>query len=140
MAGLNKVILVGNLGKDPEMRYTPDGVGVTDFSVAVTDGSKADDTMWFRVSCWRNLAELTNKHLRKGRQVYVEGRLRHRTYTRRDGSDACALDVVADKVVFLGRKSEEGHEDGSDNGFVANGDAPDAPELEDLAAEVVPAG
>ena len=107
MAGLNKVVIIGNLGRDPEMRFTPEGIAVTDFSIAVTDGSKVEDTMWYRVSCWRNLAELTNTHLKKGRQVYVEGRLRHRTYTKRDGSDGCALDVVADKVVFLGKKPED---------------------------------
>ena len=105
MSGLNKSILVGNLGRDPEMRYTPDGVPVTAFSLAVSDGKKAE-AVWFRISCWRGLAELTNKHLTKGQQVYVEGRLHPHEYDDRDGKRRIALDVVAEKVVFLGRKPD----------------------------------
>ncbi len=116
MAGLCKVTLIGNLGAKPEMRYTPDGVAVTDFSVACSDSKKADDVLWFRVSCWRSLADLANKYLDKGRQVYVEGRLRHRSYTKRDGSEGCGLDVIADKVVFLGRKAEGSLEESAENG------------------------
>jgi len=122
MAGLNKVTLIGNLGHKPEMRYTPDGVAVTDFSLAVTDGKREADTVWFRVSCWRALGELVNTHLDKGRQVYVEGRLRHRTYKKQDGSDGCGLDVIADKVVFLGRKSEGPAGAASANGAIAGTD------------------
>lgn len=103
MSGLNKVTLIGNLGRDPEMHYTPEGVPVTDFSLAVSDGSKVE-TVWFRVSCWRNLAETINKHLKKGVQVYVEGRLRPKQFEGKDGKSHSALDVVAEKVVFLGRK------------------------------------
>jgi len=130
MSGLNKVILVGNLGRDPEMRYTKDGVPVTDFSLAVSDGSKAADTTWFRVSCWRGLGELANTHLRKGRQVYVEGRLRPREYEGQDGAPRFALDVVADKVVFLGKKPE---------GAAGNGSATDddALDLDAVGDEVV---
>jgi len=119
MSGLNKVILVGNLGRDPEMHYTPDGLPVTDFSLAVTDGKA--DTVWYRVSCWRGLAEVTNKHLVKGQQVYVEGRLRPREYEGQDGKRHFTLDVVSDKVVFLGRKADHGEpSNGGDNG----GDVP----------------
>jgi single-strand DNA-binding protein len=108
MSGLNKAILVGNLGRDPEMRFTPDGIGVTDFSLAVSEGKS--DTVWFRISCWRGLAELTNKYLRKGQQVYVEGRLRPREYEGQDGKRRFTLDVVAEKVVFLGHKPENEHD------------------------------
>jgi single stranded DNA-binding protein (ssb) len=105
MSGLNKVTLIGNLGREPEMRFTSEGIPVTDFSLAVSDGSKLE-TLWFRVSCWRNLAEIVNAHLKKGSQVYVEGRLHPKQFEGKDGKSHSALDVVAEKVVFLGHKSE----------------------------------
>jgi len=123
MSGLNKVILVGNLGRDPEMHYTADGLAVTDFSLAVSDG-KADIPQWFRVSCWRGLAETVNKHLAKGRQVYVEGRLYLKEFKGQDGKPHHALDVVAEKVVFLGSKPAETPENG--DGAELAGDSPDA--------------
>lgn len=105
MSGLNKVILIGNLGRDPEMRFTPEGTPVTDFSLAVSTGKK-DDTVWFRVVCWQGLAEKVNEYLVKGRQVYVEGRLHPKTWEGKDGQLRTSLDVMADKVVFLGAKPE----------------------------------
>jgi single-strand DNA-binding protein len=127
MSGLNKALLIGNLGRDPEMRYTPDGVPVTDFSLAVSDGKV--DAVWFRVSCWRTLAELTNKYLLKGQQVYVEGRLRPREYEGPDGKRHSTLDVIADKVVFLGRKPGLGV---PDSGVVLTDTVPIAEAAEDL--------
>lgn len=104
MSGLNKVLLIGNLGRDPEMRFTPDGKAVTDFSLAVSDGKA--DAVWYRVVCWQGLAEVVNEHLVKGRQVYVEGRLRPKQWEGKDGKLHTSLDVLADKVVFLGGKPE----------------------------------
>ena len=107
MSGLNKVILIGNLGADPEMRFSPEGKAVTNFSLAVTTGKdKSAKTTWFRVSCWQRLAELVNQYLTKGRQVYVEGRLYPREWQGNDGKSHTSLDVVADRVVFLGARPE----------------------------------
>lgn len=105
MAGLNKLLLIGNLGNDPEMRFTPEGKAVTNFSLAVTNGKS--DTVWFRVVTWEGLAETVNEYLTKGRQVYVEGRLRPREWEGQDGKKHTSLDVVASKVVFLGAKSSQ---------------------------------
>ncbi len=114
-----KLILVGNLGRDPEMRYTPDGTPVTNFSMAVnrkwtnSDGSQGEETTWFRVTAWRRLAEVCNEYLQKGSQVFVEGRLTPdretggpRVYQRNDGSYGASYEVTAQAVKFLGRPGE----------------------------------
>ena len=114
MAGVNKIILVGNLGRDPEMRYTPSGTPVTNFSLAVTrryrgqDGEDREETEWFRVDCWNKLAEIANQYLSKGRQVYVEGRLRTRTYEDRNGEKRFSLDVTASELQMLGTRGDQG--------------------------------
>ena len=99
---MNKVILIGNVGRDPEMRYTPQGHAVTSFSVATSYG-KGDDkaTEWFNCSAWGKQAELTNEYLRKGSQVYVEGSIRSREYEV-DGKARFSLDVSVNQVQFLG--------------------------------------
>ena len=109
------VIIVGNLGKDPEMRYTPSGQPVTSFSVASgrsytnNNGEKVDETVWFRVTAWGKLAETCNQYLRKGRMVLIEGRLvpdkngGPRTFTRQDGTTGASFEVNASTVRFLGR-------------------------------------
>lgn len=114
------VILVGNLGRDPEMRYTPSGQAVTNFSVAVDDsytnnsGERVERTIWFRISTWGKLAEVCNNYLKKGRKVLVEGRMvidpatgGPRTYTRNDGSVGASLEVNANTVRFLSSRSED---------------------------------
>jgi len=112
MAGMNKITIIGNLGRDPEMRYTPSGSAVTDFSVAVTrsyrtrDGENKEETEWFRVRCWERLAEIANQYLPKGRQVYVEGRLKSRTYQDQSGETRVSLDVNATELVLLGQRSD----------------------------------
>jgi single-strand DNA-binding protein len=111
-----KLTLVGNLGRDPEMRYTSDGTPVTNFSVATNrrwtnaDGSQGEETVWFRVAAWRRLAEVCNEYLEKGRQVLVEGRLQPdpetggpRVWTGRDGQPRASYEVTALTVKFLGR-------------------------------------
>jgi single-strand DNA-binding protein len=114
-----KIIIVGNLGRDPEMRYMPDGTPVTNFSVATNrrwnnpDGSQGEETVWFRVSAWRRLAETCNQYLQKGRQVLVEGQMQPdratgapRVWTGNDGVARASYEVRAFRVLFLGRAGE----------------------------------
>jgi single-strand DNA-binding protein len=110
-----QLILVGNLGSDPELRYTADGTPVANFSVAVNrtwtkeDGSHGDETTWFRVTAWRKLAEIASQYLKKGRQVLVVGRVSGRGYVGTDGTPRASLEVNADTIKFLGGgpRSEE---------------------------------
>jgi single-strand DNA-binding protein len=107
MASFNKLIIVGYLGRDPELRYTPDGVAVCNFSIATTErrkdrnGEQQDITTWFRVTAWRRTAEICNEYLRKGSQAYVEGRLRQEEYTDRDGNPRTSLAVDVTELKFL---------------------------------------
>lgn len=110
-----RLVLVGRLGRDPEMRYTPDGTPVTSFSVATdrrwTDasGQQQERTVWFRVTAWRRLAETCNQYLTKGRLVLIEGELNEpKPYQARDGEWRASLDVTANAVKFLGGRSEGG--------------------------------
>lgn len=108
MAGLNKVQIIGHLGRDPETRYTNSGTGVCNFRVAVSmkwrdkAGEQQERTEWFPVVVWGKLAEVCQAHLSKGRQVYVEGRLQTRKWQDKDGADRYTTEVVADVVTFLG--------------------------------------
>jgi single-strand DNA-binding protein len=110
---LCKVTLIGNLGRDPEMRYTPDGRPVTQFSVAVNRNTKTqsgewlEETEWFRITVWGNQAERTAENLRKGSRVYVEGRFRTREWEAQDGQKRTALEVTADNVINLERRPRE---------------------------------
>jgi single-strand DNA-binding protein len=120
---LNKVMITGRLGADPEMRYTPQGSPVTTFSVASgrtwrsADGTQHNDTEWFRVVAWEKLAEICNQYLTKGTQVYVEGRLQTRKYQDRDGNDRYSTEVIASDMIMLGsRRDDQG-------GDAAYGDA-----------------
>ena len=109
MASLNKVILIGNVGGDPEMRYTPDGKPVTSFSVATSrryttsGGESKEETDWFRITVWGKLAEVCNQFVTKGKQVYVEGRLHARSWEGQDGRAHTSLEVTADQVLLLGK-------------------------------------
>lgn len=123
MTGLNKVMIIGNLGADPEMRYTADGNALTNFRVAASrnyttpDGERREETEWFSVVAWRKLAEQCSQFLQKGRRVYVEGRLRTRSWDTPDGQKRYRTEVVADRVLFLDRPSgapfPEEHEEGA---------------------------
>jgi single-strand DNA-binding protein len=114
MASFNKIIIVGYLGQDPVIRYTPSGEAVCNFSVATTErrkdatGEFQDQTTWFKVVVWRRQAEIANQYLTKGKQVYVEGRLRQQEYTDRDGNRRTSLEVTASDLQFLGAKGEDG--------------------------------
>jgi len=107
MASLNKVMLIGNVGSDPEMRYTPNGKAVTSFRMATnyryvgSDGERREETEWFRVSVWGKQAESCNQFLSKGRRVYVEGRLHSRSWEGQDGQMRTSLEVSANRVIFL---------------------------------------
>ena len=112
--GLNKVLLIGNLGRDPEMRFTPNGRPVTAFSLAVSrgwttgEGERREETEWLNVVAWGELAERANKYLTKGQRVYVEGRLQTRSWESADGQKHSRTEVVAAELLMLdGRKGEE---------------------------------
>jgi single-strand DNA-binding protein len=114
MASVNKVILVGNLGKDPESRYLPDGGAVCNFSVATTDkwkdktGEQQERTEWHRVSTFAKLAEICGEYLKKGSQVYIEGRLQTRKWQDKEGHDRYTTEIVADRMQMLGSRSGGG--------------------------------
>jgi single-strand DNA-binding protein len=106
--GLNKVMLIGNLGTDPEMRYTANGSAVTTFRLAVSrsfggEGERREETEWFTVVSWNRLAELLGQHLQKGRKVFVEGRLASRSWDGPDGQKRYRTEVIANQVLFLDR-------------------------------------
>ena len=120
MASLNRVMLIGNVGTDPEMRFTPNGSPVTSFRIATnrvfttSDGERKQETEWFTVVAWRKLAESCNQFLTKGQRVYVEGSLRTRTWEGQDGQKRSRVEVMANRVLFLDKQavaplpSEEG--------------------------------
>jgi single-strand DNA-binding protein len=108
MGSVNKVILVGNLGRDAELRYTPGGAPVSGFSLATTEvwndkgGQRQEKTEWHRISVWGKTAESLQEYLVKGKQVYIEGRIQYREYTDKDGNKRTATDIRADRIVLLG--------------------------------------
>jgi single-strand DNA-binding protein len=110
--GLNKLMIIGHLGRDPEMRYTPSGKPVTTFSVATSrtwhsaDGERHEETEWFNVVAWGSLAEVCNQHLKKGQQVYVEGRLQTRRWEDGDGNKHFTTEVVAQEMTMLGSRKD----------------------------------
>ncbi|MBM4415405.1 MAG: single-stranded DNA-binding protein [Chloroflexi bacterium] len=114
MASLNKVMIIGNLGADPEMRYTANGSAVTEFRVAASDswtdqsGERRERTEWFTVITWNRLAETCAQYLAKGRQVYVEGRLQTRSWDGQDGQKHYKTEVIAETVRFLGSRDDRG--------------------------------
>lgn len=107
---VNKVILIGNVGKDPEIRHLDSNVSVASFSLATSEvynnkaGEKVTQTEWHNIVCWRNLANLAEKFIRKGSQVYIEGRIRSRSYDTADGVKKTAYEIYADEVRLLDRK------------------------------------
>ena len=114
MASVNKVILIGNLGRDPETRYMPDGAAITNISVATTDtwkdkqGEKQEKTEWHRVAFFGKLAEIAGEYLKKGSQVYVEGRLQTRKWQDKEGQDRYTTEIVADRMQMLGSRQGMG--------------------------------
>jgi single-strand DNA-binding protein len=112
--GLNKVMIIGNLGRDPEMRYTPSGKPVTTFSVATSrswntsEGEKREETEWFNVVAWSSLAEICKQYLTKGQQVYIEGRLQTRHWDDQEGNKHTSVEIVANEMIILSERRESG--------------------------------
>jgi single-strand DNA-binding protein len=110
---VNKVILVGNLGKDPEVRYTASGTAVANFTLATSerfkdrDGNPQERTEWHNIVAWRQLAEICGKYLVKGKQVYIEGKIQTRAWEDRDGNKRYTTEIVADQMQMLGRAGDE---------------------------------
>ena len=139
--GLNKVQIIGNLGRDPEMRFTQDGTPVTNFSVAVSeswqgrDGEQRERTEWFRVVAWRRLAEISNEYLRTGGKVYVEGRLETREWQDKEGNDRTTTELIARDLLMLGGRnnvdspSDTRQEPVTDSGNSTNNDEITADDL-----------
>ncbi|MCA1978311.1 MAG: single-stranded DNA-binding protein, partial [Thiobacillus sp.] len=123
MASVNKVILVGNLGRDPEMRYLPSGEAVANFSVATTDkykdksGALAEHTEWHNVSFFGRTAEVCGQYLKKGSQVYIEGSIRSRKYTDKNGVERTAYEIRGDRMQMLGGRAGGGMADMDDGGY-----------------------
>jgi len=113
MAGVNKVILVGNLGKDPEIRYLDNGVAVANFSLATTEsyknksGERVSQTEWHNVVLWRGLAEVAEKYLKKGASVYIEGKIKTRKWEDKDGNTRYNTEILADSMNMLGSKQSQ---------------------------------
>jgi single-strand DNA-binding protein len=111
MASVNKVILIGNLGRDPEMRYMPSGDAIANFSIATTEtwkdksGEKQEKTEWHRISMFGRLAEIAGEYLKKGSSVYIEGRLQTRKWQNKEGQDQYTTEVVANEMKMLGGRS-----------------------------------
>jgi single-strand DNA-binding protein len=135
MPSLNKVTVIGNVGNEPEMRFTPNGKPVTSFSVATNwlytspEGERKQETEWFNVVAWNRLAEQCNQFLAKGKLVYVEGRLHTRSWEGQDGQSHSRMEVIANRVIFLDRKGagapgDEKVEDGGAGGDMEPEDLP----------------
>jgi single-strand DNA-binding protein len=122
MAGVNKVILVGNLGKDPEVRHLEGGVSVAHFTLATNDyykdkqGNRVERTEWHNISAWRGLADMADKYLKKGQQVYIEGKLRTRQYQDKDQQTRYITEIVADEISLLGGRPQGTSAAGDSNG------------------------
>ena len=120
MASVNKVILIGNLGKDPETRYMPNGEAVTNITMATTEnwkdkaGEKQEKTEWHRVTFYRRLAEIAGEYLKKGSQIYVEGRLETRKWQDKEGKDRYTTEIIANEMRMLGSRSGMGGGDASE--------------------------
>jgi len=110
--GLNKVMIIGRLGRDPEMRYTPSGRPVTTFTVATSrtwntsEGERRVETEWFNIVAWGNLAEICKQYLTKGQQVYIEGRLQTRTWDDSEGNKHTSVEIVANEMIMLSERRE----------------------------------
>jgi single-strand DNA-binding protein len=132
---MNKIMLIGNLGRDPEMNYTPNGTAIAKFSLAVNrvtksaTGERVEETEWFYIVAWQQLAERCSTYLKKGQKVFIEGRLTTRKYTDRNGIERTAVEVIANEIEFLTPKDRQGGTSSSDilSGDDSLGDLEDHP-------------
>lgn len=139
----NRIIIVGNLGRDPELRYTPQGTPVCSFTMATNErrkdrnGEMQDQTTWFRVTLWNRQAETASQYLQKGKQVYIEGRLRVEEYTDRDGKPRQSLEVTATDMQFIGSRggdepmTERAAASASSSGGTSGGGPAERPDITD---------
>jgi single-strand DNA-binding protein len=148
MASVNKVILVGNLGRDPETRFMPNGEAVTNVTIATSDswtdkasGEKKEATEWHRVTFYRRLAEIAGEYLKKGSQIYVEGKLRTRKWQDKDGQDRYTTEVIADAMQMLGGRSGamQSVDEGSGPSFDSRGAGESRPAAKSAGAAKKPA-
>ena len=122
----HQILIVGNVGKDPEMRYTPSGRPVTTFTVAVSrswntvDGERHNETEWFNVVAWGNLAEICKQYLNKGQQVYIEGRLQTRRWDDKEGVKHTSVEVVANEMMMLGERREHANNAGQSSESISD--------------------
>ena len=134
--GLNKVMIIGHLGRDPEMRYTPSGRPVTTFSVATSrswntsDGERRSDTEWFNVVAWGSLAEICKQYLAKGQQVYIEGRLQTRRWEDDNGNKRTTVEIVAKEMIMLGDRKKKTDQDSDEGSPEFEADSPETEEDE----------
>ncbi len=145
MRGVNKVILIGNLGRDPEVRYTKSGTSVATLNLATTDswtdqnGQKQERTEWHRVVAWAKLADIAKEYLTKGQQVYIEGRLQTRSWDDRDGNKRYTTEIKADQMVMLGgRRGGENSERGEPSSSPSPPGPEETPEPFDAKEDDVP--
>jgi len=135
MASINKAILIGNLGSDPELRYTSNGTAVASFNIATTErfkdksGEQQERTEWHSIVCWGRMGELANEYLRKGRSVYIEGRIQTRNYEDKDGIKRYKTEIVAQQMQFLGGRGQEEQRTGS------SGDTSSVPSEPEIPAD-----
>ena len=146
MASVNKVILIGNCGRDPEMRYLPSGQAVANISIATstrrkdkTSGEMVEDTQWHRVTFYDRLAEIAGEYVKKGRPVYVEGRLKYGKYTGQDGIEKNTVDIIATELQLLGGREGGGGGGGSDDDGAPRRAPASAPRAAPAAAPRAPA-
>tara|TARA_Y100001947_G_C10147787_1_gene222558 strand:- start:157 stop:579 length:423 start_codon:yes stop_codon:yes gene_type:complete len=138
MAGVNKVILIGNLGKDPEVRYLDSGVAVANFSLATTEnyknkeGERISQTEWHNIVLWRGLAEVAEKWLKKGSSVYIEGKIRHRKWEDKEGNTRYTTEILGDNMTMLGKKDDNSSDAPESTVTTAEESIPEAEKGDDL--------
>ena len=143
MAGVNKVLLIGRLGRDPEVRYTPDGTAIANFSIATSEewkdkktGEKQERTEWHRIVAFRRLGEICGEYLSKGRQVYVEGRLQTRDWQDKDGNKRYTTEIVASQMQMLG--SRDTYDNAGGGSAFKKNDMPPGPEFSGSQDDDIP--
>ena len=143
MSGVNKVILIGRLGGDPEIRYTPSGAAVANFTMATSenwkdkDGQKQEKTEWHKIVVFAKLAEICGEYLHKGKQIYIEGRIQTRSWEDRDGNKRYTTEIVANQMQMLGNKGDSPQSassggSGGSGGRPSSAEEPPVPDMEDI--------
>ena len=138
---VNKVILVGNVGNDPEVKYLDGGTAVAKFSLATTEnyknkaGERVSQTEWHNVVAWRHLAELTEKYIAKGKQLFIEGKITTRSWEDKDGNKRYTTEIIANSIQMLGRKSDDENSPASQSSTTTANDKVSKPQVEEVESE-----